>query len=171
MDNEALKLGWSRSFAILLHTLRMPAHCGYNATDCGDHCNPLKILVKDGEGRVIGFERLNYLSAKQRQRRREHPSRSPHGLEVNVYQLFERKALHPRLEPAAATQFEPDPLPHSESAAHVEFKATGKTAIESSDRPRLSESRRSRCAAGVGPEPLASSSTYSKRRERKGRRC
>jgi uncharacterized protein YuzE len=25
------------------------------------------VLVKDREGRVIGFERLNYLSAKQRQ--------------------------------------------------------------------------------------------------------
>jgi uncharacterized protein YuzE len=25
------------------------------------------VLVKDAEGRVIGFERLNYLSAKQRQ--------------------------------------------------------------------------------------------------------
>ena len=38
------------------------------------------VLVKDRRGRVIGFERLNFLSAKQAQRRRRHSCGSTDGL-------------------------------------------------------------------------------------------
>ena len=39
------------------------------------------VLVKDRDGRVIGFERLNYLSAKQRRAGvRQHSRGSSHGL-------------------------------------------------------------------------------------------
>jgi len=48
------------------------------------------------------------------------------------------QGLHSRIEPAAASQSELDAVADCESPAHVEFKATEKTGIETSARPRES---------------------------------